>query len=156
MHGYKLLSSVLLSLAIHSLLFYSPSKNQESKYRVNFRYSKSSVSSQGLSKKTKGKRSNNNSSLSGVTQEARPNSPISPIYPELSRAYKEEGLVIISVELDENGNIIDAKIKKSSGHDRLDKEALKTVLASKFQSSTHNGITEASQLDLEFNFQLNP
>lgn len=50
-------------------------------------------------------------------------------YPTLARRMKLEGKVFVELELDAEGKILSARIKRSSGHEVLDKEALKSLLA---------------------------
>lgn len=50
-------------------------------------------------------------------------------YPTLARRMKLEGKVFVELELDATGKILNARIKRSSGHEVLDQEALKSLLA---------------------------
>jgi len=50
-----------------------------------------------------------------------------PAYPLLSRRLKEEGRVLVRVELDEQGRVSAARIEKPSGSQRLDEAALAAV-----------------------------
>ncbi|TLM73409.1 energy transducer TonB [Microbulbifer harenosus] len=50
--------------------------------------------------------------------------PATLVYPLLSMIQKEEGSVVISIEIDEKGQIISRKVVESSGYDLLDTAAL--------------------------------
>ncbi|OCC24218.1 hypothetical protein MB02_07820 [Croceicoccus estronivorus] len=50
-----------------------------------------------------------------------------PQYPYLSRRQREEGVVLLKVLVTPQGNAGDIKVEQSSGFDRLDQAALKTV-----------------------------
>lgn len=53
----------------------------------------------------------------------RPN----PVYPALSKRLREEGTVVLRVNLDTQGNVLDISIEKSSGFQRLDQAAHEAV-----------------------------
>ena len=53
----------------------------------------------------------------------RPN----PVYPTLSKRLREEGTVVLRVNLDTQGNVLDITIEKSSSFQRLDQAALEAV-----------------------------
>lgn len=53
----------------------------------------------------------------------RPN----PVYPALSKRLREEGTVVLRVNLDTQGNVLDITIEKSSSFQRLDQAALEAV-----------------------------
>jgi protein TonB len=50
-----------------------------------------------------------------------------PDYPRLSRRLGEEGVVVLRIELDEEGNVTAAQVSASSGFTRLDQAALAAV-----------------------------
>lgn len=52
-----------------------------------------------------------------------------PRYPPLSRRMGEEGIVVLRVELDEQGKVCAARVSGSSGFARLDEAALSAVRA---------------------------
>jgi protein TonB len=53
----------------------------------------------------------------------RPN----PVYPALSKRLREEGTVVLRVNLDAQGNVLDITVEKSSSFQRLDQAALEAV-----------------------------
>jgi protein TonB len=63
-----------------------------------------------------------------------------PDYPPSSRRAGEEGTVVLEVYVLENGRVGEARIKKSSGHPRLDEAALREVKRSwRLLPGTENG-----------------
>lgn len=54
-------------------------------------------------------------------------SPGKLIYPWISTYKQEEGSVVLSIEIDSSGDIISNKIRESSGFDRLDSAAIKSL-----------------------------
>jgi protein TonB len=62
-----------------------------------------------------------------------------PAYPTLSRRFSEEGLVVLSVELSESGQVIAARVNTSSNHARLDEAALAAVRTWRCTPATRNG-----------------
>ena len=81
------------------------------------------------------------------------------IYPKISRYLKEEGEVIMDVFLSNTGKVLQARLKKSSGHKRLDEAALKQVVKMGFKPAAKmiDGIwiNSPSNLELKIVFQLN-
>ena len=76
-------------------------------------------------------------SLGGATQDVQPfvgvrfdadylhNPP--PAYPTTSRRLKEQGVVLIFVQVNERGDPVSVQLKQSSGHERLDQAAIDAV-----------------------------
>lgn len=62
-----------------------------------------------------------------------------PAYPAISRRLGEEGTVVLHVELDETGAVVQAGIKSSSGFARLDEAALTAVRHWRCQPAQRNG-----------------
>jgi protein TonB len=48
-------------------------------------------------------------------------------YPKIAQRRGWEGTVFVNIKIDSDGNVLSAEIKKSSGHNALDKRALKMV-----------------------------
>lgn len=60
-----------------------------------------------------------------VPPRSNPRRPITqPDYPTMSRRLGEEGQVILLLTVDENGRVLEAKVDKSSGFERLDEAAV--------------------------------
>ena len=79
-----------------------------------------------------------------------------PAYPSLSRRVGEEGVVVLEFTIEANGDVLEAKIKQSSGHPRLD-EAAKRGLTTlcKFHPGTVDGKPERSTATIAYRWQLN-
>jgi protein TonB len=64
-----------------------------------------------------------------IPPRSNPRHPVSqPDYPPTSKRLNEAGTVIMLLTVDESGRVIDAKIDKSSGYDRLDQAAMQEAL----------------------------
>lgn len=62
-----------------------------------------------------------------------------PEYPSISRRLKEQGHVVLQVEIDETGRVAFAKIKESSGFRRLDEAGLEAVKQWRCNAPIRNG-----------------
>jgi len=97
------------------------------------------------------------SSVPEYTTEAKPildGSNKLPPYPRLARQLGQEGLVILSVEIDEKGLARDVKIAKSSGYKLLDEAAVKTVQGWIFIPATKKGRPVSSNVEMPIRFKL--
>ena len=77
-----------------------------------------------------------------------------PVYPKLSRRLNEQGQVVIRVYVGADGSAQQGEIKTSSGYDRLDQEALRTVLRWRFLPGQRLGTPEAMWFNVPVNFVL--
>ena len=77
-----------------------------------------------------------------------------PVYPRLSRRLNEQGQVLIRVLVAADGSPQQGEIKTSSGFDRLDQEALRTVLRWRFVPGQRLGVPEAMWFNVPVNFVL--
>jgi protein TonB len=77
-----------------------------------------------------------------------------PSYPKLSRRLNEQGQVVIRVYVAADGSARQVEIKTSSGYDRLDQEALRTVMRWRFVPGQHLGVPEAMWFNVPVNFVL--
>jgi protein TonB len=77
-----------------------------------------------------------------------------PAYPRQSRRLNEQGQVIIRVFVAVDGSPQQGEIKTSSGFDRLDQEALRTVLRWRFVPGQRFGTHEAMWFNVPVNFVL--
>jgi protein TonB len=77
-----------------------------------------------------------------------------PVYPKLSRRLNEQGQVVIRVYVGADGSAQQGEIKTSSGYDRLDQEALRTVLRWRFVPGQRLGTPEAMWFNVPVNFVL--
>ena len=77
-----------------------------------------------------------------------------PAYPRLSRRLNEQGQVVIRVFVGADGSPQQGEITTSSGFDRLDQEALRTVMRWRFVPGQRLGTPEAMWFNVPFNFVL--
>lgn len=77
-----------------------------------------------------------------------------PSYPVTSRRLKEEGLVLLSVYVNNAGNVEKIEIKKSSGFERLDNTALNTVKNWRFIAAKKDQQFVSSWVQVPINFIL--
>jgi protein TonB len=96
-----------------------------------------------------------NSTASSLPNAQAPglNNP-APSYPKLSRRLNEQGQVVIRVYVGADGSAQQGEIKTSSGYDRLDQEALRTVLRWRFVPGQRLGTPEAMWFNVPVNFVL--
>ena len=88
------------------------------------------------------------SSAAGYLQNAKPS------YPALSRRLGEQGKVVLRVFIGAEGRAQKAEIKQSSGFDRLDQAALRTVLDWRYVPGKHAGVPQAMWFDVPISFVL--
>lgn len=81
-------------------------------------------------------------------------SEIRLVYPRISRIRGEEGVVTIESIIDADGKLVEAKVLKSSGFERLDEAALKAIKKAKFNPASENGKSVESTLISNLNFKL--
>jgi len=77
-----------------------------------------------------------------------------PPYPAISRRLNEQGLVILRVLINTQGQAEQTELYQSSGHKRLDDSALKTVSTWRFVPGTRNGMPQAMWFNVPINFVL--
>ena len=63
-----------------------------------------------------------------------------PVYPNLSRRLREQGVVLLEILIKADGTVSDIKLKRSSGHKRLDDAAKMAVSQWRFQPATQAGV----------------
>ncbi len=77
-----------------------------------------------------------------------------PPYPPLSKRLGEQGRVVLRVRIETDGTASQAEIQRSSGFERLDQTALKTVLRWRFVPGKRNGAPEAMWFNIPIHFVL--
>ncbi len=77
-----------------------------------------------------------------------------PPYPAISRRFNEQGLVILRVLINTQGQAEQTELYQSSGYTRLDDSALKTVSTWRFVPGTTNGVPQAMWFNVPVNFVL--
>jgi protein TonB len=76
-----------------------------------------------------------------------------PAYPPLAREARVSGTVIIEALIDEQGNVVQARVV--SGHPLLINAALKAVLQWKYEPTILNGQPVSVELQVQVHFELN-
>lgn len=79
-----------------------------------------------------------------------------PPYPPLSKRMGEQGKVVVRVFIGLDGVASQAEIRNSSGFDRLDQTALKTVLGWQYAPGKVNGEAKAMWFNVPIHFVLEP
>jgi protein TonB len=78
-----------------------------------------------------------------------------PSYPAVDRRLDHEGVVLLTVMIDAEGNVSDANVLKSSGYDSLDAAAVSWVKEHwRYKPATHNGNAVAATARAEVTFRL--
>ncbi|MGC9324960.1 MAG: energy transducer TonB [Desulfomonilia bacterium] len=75
-----------------------------------------------------------------------------PPYPRYCNIHHQQGEVVVEYKVDISGQAFDIRIKKSSGHVRLDRAALKAVEQTSFIPATRNGVPVVSEKEDTFSF----
>lgn len=77
-----------------------------------------------------------------------------PPYPHQARVRGHEGLVVLTVDVREDGRVSGIKLKRSSGFTSLDQSALATVRSWIFDPARRQGMPIASVVDIPIRFSL--
>ncbi|MFQ6722701.1 energy transducer TonB, partial [Bordetella pertussis] len=75
-----------------------------------------------------------------------------PVYPMASKRLREEGRVVVLVEISTQGLVDRASIDTSSGFSRLDESALAAARKARFKPLTRNGVAYPAKAKLPFDF----
>ncbi|MEN9358172.1 MAG: hypothetical protein RL695_2343 [Pseudomonadota bacterium] len=100
-----------------------------------------------------------------VTAPARPPVRVAPVinaahscekpeYPAASKRMEEEGTVVVNFLIEVDGRVVDSKIEKSSGFDRLDQAARNALGKCKFKAGTIDGKPEQSWASIKYTWRL--
>jgi protein TonB len=76
------------------------------------------------------------------------------VYPRASQEMGETGVVKVRVLVDEEGHPRTVQVVKSSGFPRLDRQAIQTMNATRFQPHMEGGVPRAVWVSTEVTFQL--
>ncbi len=77
-----------------------------------------------------------------------------PAYPAESRRLGQEGLVILSVDVNREGSAVRIDIKQSTGYPNLDNAAIKAVRRWKFSPAKIGQLAVDSKVEVPIRFQL--
>lgn len=78
-----------------------------------------------------------------------------PRYPVMARMRGQEGMVLVSAEVNSDGTVGAARVKLSSGHQSLDKSAVEAVSRWVFKPGMKMGVPVAMWVDVPIRFALN-
>lgn len=84
-----------------------------------------------------------------------PNACATPNYPLSMRTDEQQGDVLLSVLVDADGNVSDAKVVHSSGYSGLDKASLRAGVKCKFKPSVKNGEATPSLVKMTYSWVIN-
>lgn len=82
-------------------------------------------------------------------------SPGRLVYPWVSTYKQEEGSVVLSIEIDSSGDIISNNIRESSGFDRLDSAAIKSLSTFEVDVEKLNAKDFPMEKSIKLTFKLN-
>ena len=82
--------------------------------------------------------------------------PPAPVYPAQSQRMKEQGRVLLRVEIGADGRARQVLVSRSSGHARLDESAASAVRQARFAPYTENGVALAVWTNVPIDFELTP
>lgn len=77
-----------------------------------------------------------------------------PSYPAKSRRLKQEGVVILGVDVDRDGSASRVWVERSSGHPLLDRSALQSVQNWNFDPATLGGVPVRSRAQVPVRFRI--
>lgn len=75
-----------------------------------------------------------------------------PVYPSMSTRLREQGRVVVLVDISTQGEVSKASIDTSSGFARLDEAALDAARKARFKPLTRNGVAFPARAKLPFDF----
>lgn len=93
-------------------------------------------------------------SAGGTSAQPRYRTNPKPAYPAEARRTKQEGTVLLGVEIGADGAVKSVTVKRTSGHPLLDDSALQTVRRWRFAPATAAGLPVASEADIPIRFNL--
>lgn len=77
-----------------------------------------------------------------------------PAYPAFSMRLREQGTVLLHVQISAQGTALDAQVKRSSGYPRLDRAALEAVRKWRYVPGQRGGVPETMWFDVPVIFEL--
>lgn len=77
-----------------------------------------------------------------------------PVYPEAARREKRDGETVLAFHIDADSAVLEAKVKRSSGHADLDQAALIGLAKCKFRAATQNGSPVRDWTELKYQWRL--
>lgn len=80
--------------------------------------------------------------------------PKPPLYPAQARRRNQQGLVLVEVRLDADGQLRELRLLRSSGVESLDRSAMDAVANWRFRPETRNGLPVPSRVHIPIEFAL--
>ncbi len=77
-----------------------------------------------------------------------------PAYPDEARHRGEEGTVVLELQVDAAGDVTAARVLVSSGHRRLDREALQALRRWRFHPARRGGAAVPARVERSVEFRL--
>lgn len=77
-----------------------------------------------------------------------------PAYPAFSMRLREQGKVLLHVQISAQGTALDAQVKRSSGYPRLDRAAVEAVRKWRYVPGKRGGVPETMWFDVPVIFEL--
>jgi protein TonB len=77
-----------------------------------------------------------------------------PDYPSEAREMRQQGVVMLSVEVDAEGRASDVSLSRSSGYPLLDHAALDAVRRWRFEPAEAGGLPVSSRVEIPVRFSL--
>jgi protein TonB len=96
--------------------------------------------------------SKGNASFTSAAPDYLHNPP--PEYPEDARLSRQQGVVLLLVDVSQDGGVLKVSLQRSSGYRRLDDAALRVAKAWKFKPATVAGQPIRSQVEVPVRFKL--
>ena len=92
--------------------------------------------------------------LRGMATPVKPLKTDHPVYPRHAREKGWEGVVLLHLNISDQGNVVEATVKESSGHAMLDTQALQTIHHWKFHPAQNGNFPVSSVVNLPIKFDL--
>ncbi|MGD9851891.1 MAG: energy transducer TonB [Nitrospirales bacterium] len=92
--------------------------------------------------------------VKGIATPVKPLNTDHPAYPRQAREKGWEGVVLLHLTISNQGNVVEATVKESSGHPMLDTQALQTIQHWKFQPAQNGNFPVSSVVNLPIKFDL--
>ncbi|MFC0253838.1 energy transducer TonB [Massilia consociata] len=80
--------------------------------------------------------------------------PQKPAWPEAALQEKRQGAVVLAFEVDADSSVLEAKVKRSSGHPDLDEAARVGLAKCRFKAATQNGSPVRGWAELTYRWTL--
>jgi protein TonB len=77
-----------------------------------------------------------------------------PEYPAAARRERQEGVVLLAVEVSAQGRPTEVVVKRSSGFELLDRSAVRAVRRWRFEPARTAGLPIASHVEIPVRFRL--